>query len=82
MTTQSDDQRVLASECLNESLRLIIINLLRNYALWQLFLAVNLRDCRNGVPTSLERGFSNVAAAVATSLRSSVDDLQAKLRIA
>lgn len=78
LSTQSDDERILASECLDECLRLVVIDLLRNHAFRQLALAVGPRECRNGVLASLEQGFSHEAAAVATSLFVSVDYLQAK----
>lgn len=69
VTAQSDDQRILASECLNECLWLVVIDLLGNHAFWKLVLAIDPRDCRNGVLVSLEQGFSHGAAAVAASLR-------------
>lgn len=78
VATQGDDQRILASECLTECFRLGVIDLLGNHAFWKLVLAIDPRDCRNGVLAGLEQGFSHGAAAVATSLRLSVDDLQAK----
>ena len=75
VTTQSDDQRILASKCLNECFWLVVIDLFRNHAFWQLGLAIDPRDCGNGVLTSLKQGFSYEAAAVTTSLRLLVADL-------
>ena len=74
VTTQSDDQRILASKCLNECFRLLIIDLLRDHPFWQLGLAIDPRDCGNGMLASLKQGFSYEAAAVTTSLRLSVLD--------
>jgi len=78
MTAQCNDQRILASECLNKCLRFVVIDLFGYHTFWQLALAVDPCNGRNGVLASLEQGLSRGAAAVATGLRLSVDDLQAK----
>ena len=70
MTAQRDDQGILAPERLNERLRLAVIDLLGNHAFGQLALAVDSRECRDGVLAGLEQGFGHEAAAVAASLRS------------
>ena len=54
VTTERDDQCILASECLNECLRFVVIDLFGNHAFWQFALAVDPGDCRNGVFASLE----------------------------
>lgn len=69
MTAQSDDQRILASECLDERLRLAVVDFLANDAFGQLDLAVDPCDGRDGVFAGLEKGFSHDAAAVAAGLR-------------
>lgn len=56
VTTQSNDQRILAFECLKKRLWLVIIDILRNHAFWQLVLATDPCDSRNGVLASLEQG--------------------------
>ena len=68
MTTQSNDQCILASECLNECLWFAVIDLFGNYAFREFALAVSPRDRRNGVFSSPKQGCSHEAAAVATSL--------------
>ena len=54
MTTQGNDQCILASECLNECLRFAVIDLFENHAFRQFALAVSPRDCCNGVFPSLK----------------------------
>lgn len=76
VTTQGNDQGILSSECLNECLGLVVVDLLRNHAFWQLILAVEPRDGRDSVLGSLEQTFSYRAAAVTPSLRSSADNSQ------
>lgn len=68
MTTQSDDQRILASQGLNECLGLVIVDLLKDYAFGQLVLAVGSRDCRDSVLASPDQGFSHEPAAVSPGL--------------
>ena len=77
VTAQRDDLRILASECLDECLRFAVIDRLGDHSVWQLVLAVDACDGRDGVFASLEQGFGHAAAAVAASLRLSVDELQA-----
>ena len=68
MAAQGDDQRILASECLDDCLRLVVIDLSGYHACWKFVLAIDPRDCRNGVLARLEQGFGHGAAAVAASL--------------
>ena len=68
MTAQSDDQRILASERLDERLRLAVVDLLADDAFGQLDLAIEPCDGRDGVLAGLEKSFSHDAAAVAAGL--------------
>ena len=72
MTAQSNDQRILASECLDERLRLAVVDFLADQAFGQLDLAVDTCEGRYGVFASLEKGFGHDAAAIAAGLCSSV----------
>ena len=72
MTAQSDDERFLPCECLDERLRLAVVDFLADDALGQLDLAVVPREGRNGVFTCLQKGFGHDTAAVAAGLASFV----------
>ena len=65
---QSDDQRILAPERLDERFRLAVVDLLADYAFGQLALAVGPCQGRDGVFAGLEKGFGHDAAAVAAGL--------------
>ena len=71
-TAQSDDQRILASECLDERLRPAVVDFLAHHAFGQLDLAVDPCEGRYGVLAGLEKGFGHDAAAVAAGLCSFV----------
>lgn len=68
MTTDRDDKRILAAECLHECLRLVVIDLLRRHAFWQRALAISPRDSRNSVLARLKQSFRYDAAGVAARL--------------
>ena len=72
MTAQSDDECILASERLDERLRLAVVDLLADHAFGQLDLAVNPCEGRDGVFAGLQKGFGHDATAVAAGLRSFV----------
>ena len=68
LAAQSDDERILASECLNERLRLAVVDLLADDAFGQRALTVDPCQGRDGVDAGLEKGFGHDAAAVAACL--------------
>ena len=63
-----DNQCILISECLDERLRLIVVDLLDRHAFRQVCVAVDARDGGDGMFARFEKGFGHEPATVATSL--------------
>lgn len=68
MAAESDNQRVLASECFNNCLWLTIVDLPDRHAFWQLSLAIDSCDGGDSVPAGREESSSDEATTVTTSL--------------
>ena len=78
--TQGDDQRLLTFQCVDECLRVAVIDLLGHHALWNLALTICSGDCCDCVLSGSQEGVSNELADIATSLLSSADDEQTKAK--
>lgn len=68
VAAQSDDESIMAAECLDQSLWTAVVDSLYRDAVWKLAFAVDTCDSGNLMSASLEQGFRHEGTAVARGL--------------